>query len=341
MKAPRFWSTAADRSERAGTDVLVAALLAPVGAVYGLAGRVRRALTTPVRLGIPVICVGNVTAGGAGKTPVCLALAERLQAAGRPVHILSRGYRGRTIGPHRLDPGRDTAREVGDEPLLLARRAPTWVARHRPAGGRAAEAAGASVLLMDDGLQNPTLAQDLCLMVVDGGAGFGNGRLIPAGPLREPLATALARVHAVILLGEDRFGVGTQIAASAARPCPVLKARLEPTPSAQRLAGERVVAFAGIGRPGKFFETCAALGAHLIATRAFPDHHRYRPEEIMALVERASVAGARLVTTEKDAVRLPPEAMAMVETLSVRVVFGDMAVLDALLEPLARADGGG
>jgi len=336
MKAPRFWS--AD----AGHDSRMARLLTPLGWAYAAAGQLRRAVVTPERLGIPVICVGNVTAGGAGKTPVCLALADRLRAAGHTVHFLSRGYRGRTTGPHRVDLGRDGAAAVGDEPLLLARMAPTWVARRRPDGGRAAEAAGAGVLILDDGFQNPSLIQDLSILVVDGGAGFGNGRLIPAGPLRETLATALSRAHAVILLGMDRTETCGTLICHAEKSMPVLTARLQPdAAAAARLTGVRVIAFAGIGRPEKFFETCRAIGARIIEAHPFPDHHPYGPDEIMRLVERAAFAQAQLVTTEKDAVRLPAEAVAMVETVGVRVVWDDPNAVDDLLNRFLSSTKGG
>ncbi len=174
MRAPEFWQS----------DGALARLLAPLGAAYGLAGRLRRARARPAACGVPVVCIGNLVAGGAGKTPVALAVAGRLQDQGRAVQLLTRGYGGRARGPLRVEPGRQGAAEVGDEALLLAARAPTWVARDRAAGAAAAVAAGAEVLVMDDGFQNPALAKDLSLLVVDGASGFGNGRVMPAGPAR-------------------------------------------------------------------------------------------------------------------------------------------------------------
>jgi tetraacyldisaccharide 4'-kinase len=279
---------------------------------------------------VPVLCVGNLVAGGAGKTPVVLSLAARLGARGRAVHILSRGYGGSLAGPVRVDPARHSAAEVGDEPLLLAQAAPTWVARDRARGGRAAAEAGAALLLLDDGLQNPGIAKDLSLLVVDGGYGFGNGRVLPAGPLRESLAAGLARADAVVLMGDDRAGVGALLGAK-----PVLRARLVAERAGQ-FAGRPVVAFAGIGRNAKFFDTLAGTGARLVARHGFPDHHRYRAAELDRLGAEAEAAGALLVTTAKDAARLAPAWRARVAVLHVAVAWQDEAMLDALLARIAH-----
>jgi tetraacyldisaccharide 4'-kinase len=325
LRAPDFWSRAASP---------LASLLAPLGLAYGAAGRLRETLTTPRRLPVPVICVGNATAGGAGKTPVALALAAFLQARGRAPHFLSRGYGGGAgSGPLRVDAEGQDFRAVGDEALLLARQAPCWIGADRRAGARAAIAAGAELLVMDDGLQNPSLAKDFSLLVIDGPYGIGNGRLIPAGPLREPLARALARVQAAAIVGEDAHRLGERLAAR----IPVLRAELVARDSAA-WRGRRVLAFAGIGRPAKFFATLEALGCELVARRAFPDHHPYTEDEAMRLVEAASAERATPVTTEKDFVRLPPEARRMVEALPVAIQWRDERTLAALLAPLlARA----
>ncbi len=317
MHAPDFWAE----------DGTLATLLAPLGAGYDLAGRLRRALVPSVSADIPVICVGNLVAGGAGKTPVVLALVEALAARGASVHCLSRGYRGRTPGPRRVEAARDSAAEVGDEALLLARAAPSWVARDRAAGARAAIAAGAQVLVMDDGFQNPALAKDLSLVVVDGAYGFGNRRVMPAGPLRETVARGLARADAVVLLGRDERNLGAALGGG----LPVLTAKIAPRPGSERLAGRKVMAFAGIGRPEKFFATLTGLGAELAETRAFPDHHPYSAGDLRDLRERAQALGADLVTTEKDAVRLTLEQRDGIEVLAVAVAWDDPAALQALL----------
>ena len=319
MRAPDFWYRAPGPAS---------ALLAPLGAAYDLASRLRRSLIRPERVAVPVLCVGNLVAGGAGKTPVALDLARRLAARGRAPHVLSRGYGGRTGGPLRVDPEWHDAATVGDEPLLLARAAPTWVARDRLAGARAAMAEGAGCLLLDDGFQNPRLAKDLALVVVDGEAGFGSGRVMPAGPLRETVARGLARAQAVVLLGEDRHG----IAAALPPGLPLLRARLRTGPEAEALRGRPVVAFAGIGRPEKVFATLRELGAELVETHGFPDHHPYGGAEVEALLVTAKRRGALAVTTEKDAVRLPEPLRARVTVLSVALAWDDEAALDALLE---------
>jgi tetraacyldisaccharide 4'-kinase len=328
MRAPEFW--------KPGHTVLPG-LLSPLSLLYDAGGRMRRAMVRPARLTIPVVCVGNLVAGGAGKTPAALAIGAYLASKGRAVHFLSRGYGGSLAGPVRVDPTKHTAQQVGDEPLLLAAQAPAWVAHDRRLGGRAAAAAGAGVIVMDDGFQNPSLHKDVSFLVIDAGFGLGNGRIMPAGPLREAPATGLRRADAVVYIGDPGD--------AAARPTPqvitgatLLHARLEPGPEASDLAENAVVAFAGIGRPGKFFDTLRGLGCRIVATHAFADHHVYRADEIMALVEEATVAGARLVTTAKDAVRLPAEARPMAEVLPVTLRFGDMAALERLLAPVLGDD---
>jgi len=318
MRAPEFWAG----------DGALPRLLTPLGAGYDLAGRLRRAWVRPDRVPVPVLCVGNLVAGGAGKTPVALSLLSVIAARGVAVHALSRGYGGTEAGPLRVDPTRHDAARVGDEALLLAALAPTWVARARAAGARAAVAAGAAAIVMDDGLQNPALAKDLSVLVVDGAYGFGNGRLIPAGPLRERLADGLARADALVVLDPDR----RDIAAGLTNRIPVLRARLAPIAGEERLAGQRVLAFAGIGRPEKFFATVDALGAVLVGCRGFPDHHRYRPAEVEAVLARAERLDAVPVTTEKDAVRLPPALRARVRVVSVAIEWADPRALAQLLD---------
>jgi tetraacyldisaccharide 4'-kinase len=275
------------------------------------------------RAPVPVICCGNATVGGAGKTTVALDLAARLQGRGVAVHIISRGYGGRLKGPVRVEPVH-TAGMVGDEPMLLAQVAPTWIGTDRAASARAAVAAGAEALLMDDGLQNPSLVQDAGLLVIDGATGFGNGRVMPAGPLREPAAAAAARCRAAIMIGMDQRG--------ARRALPpgmqVLEAWLAPD---QSMHGQRVVAFAGIARPAKFHATLLQAGATLAATIDFPDHHKFRLKEFQAILDRARQLDATPVTTPKDAVRLPPVWRDQVQAVGVRMVWADEAALERLL----------
>ena len=316
--APEFWA-------RPG---LAGQLLEPLGRAHAAAGAARRALTRPWHATVPVLCVGNLVAGGAGKTPVVISLARLLAARGMHPHILSRGYGGAMAGPVAVDRARHDAAAVGDEALLLAEAAPTWIARDRGAGARAAAAAGAGLIVMDDGFQNPGLSQDLALIVIDGTYGFGNGRIIPAGPLREPIAPALARADAVVLMGADEAGVAARLGAT-----PVLRADLVPVAGTE--LGGAVVAFAGIGQPEKFFRTLAAMGCRIAARHAFADHHRYAATELARLAATADEAGARLVTTAKDAVRLPPEWRERVTVVPVEVRWQDEAALAALLARIA------
>jgi tetraacyldisaccharide 4'-kinase len=296
MREPAFWWRPAGPA---------AALLSPLGAIYGAAASWRMA--QPGRAaGVPVICVGNLTLGGAGKTPAAIAVAQILDAAGRRPFVLSRGYGGRLAGPVRVDPQAHGAADVGDEPLLLARVAPTIVARDRVAGAQAARSAGADVIVMDDGFQNPSLKKDLSLVVVDGRGGIGNGHVFPAGPLRAPLDAQLARASALLVIGEPS---GAEAVLAAAPGLQVFQGRLEPDAQAvAALRPHKVLAFAGIGDPEKFFGTLTEAGIDVRARQAFADHHRFSGAEAADLIVRARRDGLALVTTEKDLARLKGEA---------------------------------
>ena len=295
MREPSFWWR--DTS-------LEALALTPLAAAYGAVAAYRMARRGH-RASVPVICIGNLTVGGAGKTPTALALARMLINAGRRVVFLSRGYGGEIAGPLRVDAARHSAAEVGDEPLLLARLAPTIVAHDRVAGADMARAAGASAIVMDDGFQNPSLIKNLSIVVVDGARGIGNGRVIPAGPMRAPLRAQLRHAHALLILGTPSSQCEPVIAEARARNLPILHGQLEAEADAvSALAGYRVMAFAGIGNPAKFFSTLGEAGISVPVTQAFPDHHRYSRHEAEALVDRAAREDLVLVTTEKDLVRI-------------------------------------
>lgn len=309
--------------------------LSPLGTLYGAIAR-RRMGQPGTTTGVPTLCIGNFTAGGAGKTPTAIAVARRLQDGGHRPMILSRGY-GRAAGGEAVvavDVGRHGAREVGDEPLLLARQAPTFVAKDRARAAEAAVAAGASVLIMDDGFQSPALIKTASIVVVDGAAGVGNGLCLPAGPLRAPLAAQWAGVSLLCVIGPGE--PGERLAATAAGlKVPVALARLEADAGTlAALAGRRLFAFSGIGRPAKFFDTLEAHGLDLAGRRAFGDHHPFDAADRERLTRDAARLGAELVTTEKDNVRLPGGFATHV--LPVRlVVDAGAAALDDLLARIA------
>jgi tetraacyldisaccharide 4'-kinase len=318
--APAFW--------QAGTASPWPALLAPLGGVTAWLTR-RRVARPGWHSPVPVLCCGNVTAGGAGKTTLALDLGQRLCARGAKMHFLTRGHGGSVHGVLQVDPARHSSALVGDEPLLLAAVAPTWVAADRAAGARVAIAAGAEALLLDDGLQNPSLEKDFSLLVIDGRTGFGNGRLIPAGPLREPIAAGAARCCAAVLIGDDATG------ALAALPAdlPVFHATLVPE-GGEQVAGRRVLAFAGIADPTKFFATLAGAGAELVGKRSFPDHHFYGEPILRALLAEAERLNAIAVTTPKDAVRLPAWARPRIVVVGVRLVWHNLPMTEQLLHKI-------
>jgi tetraacyldisaccharide 4'-kinase len=335
MREPAFWWREAGAA---------AATLMPLAAAYGAVTKARLERIGR-RAGVPVVCIGNPTVGGAGKTPAALAVAKMLTAMGEQPAFLSRGYGGTARGPLRVDPAHHGAAQVGDEPLLLARSAPTIVARARVAGAAMAEAAGASVIVMDDGFQNPSLLKDFSVLVIDARRGIGNGRVIPAGPLRAPLDAQLARAHAVISIGTSRrcmparpLDAGGVLATARARNIAVFRARFAPDARiVAALGSAKVLAFAGIGDPEKFFATLAEAGIAVGATRAFPDHHRYTEREAHVLCDEAERKGLVLLTTEKDYSRLIGESRltklaANARCLPVSLVFEEEGPFKLLMQ---------
>ena len=296
LEAPFWWY------RRKG---VLASALAPLGRLYGRVAETRFAQGEPYRSPLPVICIGNFTAGGGGKTPTAIAVAKLLAELGAKPAFLTRGYGGTSKGPIQVKDDH-SADEVGDEPLLLAAAAPTFVSVDRAAGAQAIEATEASAIVMDDGFQNPSLAKDLSLIVVDGVAGIGNGLVMPAGPLRAPLEAQLSRADALVVIG-DGGNAADLIEAFTRQGKTVLKARMVPRQDKRWLSVLPVIGFAGIARPEKFFATLRNNGARLIDTRAYPDHYRYSERQAKSLLKEAKDYNAMLVTTEKDFVRLPDE----------------------------------
>jgi tetraacyldisaccharide 4'-kinase len=318
MRAPGFWY--------APRPTLLARLLAPLGWLY--AGvTARRVAKSGYRARVPVICVGNLTVGGTGKTPTTIALIERLPG----VHVVTRGHGGRLEGPVRVQLDHP-ASDVGDEPLLLAAFAPTWVAKDRAAGVRAAEEAGARVILLDDGFQNPQVAKDLSIIVVDAARGFGNGLCLPAGPLREPVAVGLKRAGIVLAIGSA--AEQEQFAARFTSPLPVVRGHLKPVETGLDWHDMRVLAFAGIGHPERFFATLRGLRANVVRAEPLDDHQPLQPALLARLEAEAFALDAQLVTTEKDAARLPPSFRPRVLSLPVRLQVADWGPIDDRLRAI-------
>jgi tetraacyldisaccharide 4'-kinase len=318
MRAPEFWN------EKDYTAKLAVAALTPVSWIYGATVRWKAKRARPYRATATVICIGNLTAGGSGKTPIAIAVARALIERRSRVFVLTRGYGGKMHGPAVVDPAHDTFEETGDEALLLAGAAPVIVSRDRAAGARLADDKRSDVIVMDDGHQNFALAKDLSVVVIDAETAFGNGHILPAGPLRETVQDGLARADAVILVGDG----DPDIKGFAG---PVLRARLVPV-DAPGVAGQPVLAFAGIGRPEKFFATLRSLGANIVEERAYEDHDAYTAAEFARLRARAQALNASLVTTEKDFVRLTPAEREDVRFIPVRAAFEDAKALHALLD---------
>jgi tetraacyldisaccharide 4'-kinase len=321
MRAPDFWT-----GDGGGIAPI---LLSPIAALYASA-TARRVAKPGWRAPVPVICCGNATAGGAGKTSLALDLGRRLANRGVAVHFLTRGYGGKLRGPVRVEPGKHGSEMVGDEALLLAAERPTWVAADRAAGARAAIEAGAQALVMDDGLQNPTLEKDLSFLTIDGSYGFGNARVIPAGPLREPVATAAARSQAAVLMGNDECGALAQLPPG----LPVLRCRTVPGPEAAQLSGQAVFAFCGIGNPRKFFATLSEAGAIIAGRASYADHYPYDAGDMRELMAEADRLRAIPVTTKKDFVRIPPAFRARVTVVTVTLAWDEPAQVEAMLDPL-------
>ena len=328
VQTPEFWKKSGGILEW---------LLVPFGWLYGMIVKARIFFARPVKIKIPVICIGNLLTGGAGKTPVAINLAKRLILKGQNIRFVTRGYGGRLHGPVRVDTKIHTAIEVGDEALMLARIASVWVAKTRADGVVAAslddEGGAPDIIIMDDGFQNPTVAKDLSFLVIDGTLGFGNGRIFPAGPLRETISSALSRADGIVLIGSDNLGIENILAKHGPR-VPLFRAKPLLGSEADSLKEIPIVAFAGIAYPEKFFRAIQEFGLKVVKTLSFPDHHLFTQNDLENLQNVAKSFKARLVTTEKDAIRLSTEDLETISVLTMSLGWVDESHVDAALNPL-------
>lgn len=309
MKTPSYWQS----------NSFISKLLTPIGWLYGRLTQWRLKLSTPPKVNVPVICIGNITAGGTGKTPVSLSVAKMLESAMMHPFFITRGYGGKLNNTY-VNNKKHTAREVGDEPLLLSRQAPVIVASNRHTGAKLALKEGADILIMDDGFQNPSLHKDISFLVFDGHYGIGNGKIIPAGPLRETLEDGLKRADALIIMGKDKHCLAERT------NLPVFFGHTEAVQTA--ISGNtNVLAFAGIGHPQKFYHTLQMQGFNLVESIDFPDHHFYSKKELDSLISKARALNAEIYTTSKDYVKIPPSYHKYINALEVAVVWDDPEAL--------------
>lgn len=320
LTPPKFWNQ---------PNSCFSYLLEPLSWLYRTGAALHKLIKRPYRASVPVVSIGNLVLGGAGKTPVTIALAQKLQVMGFTPHIISRGYGGSIAGPIQVDLKHHEFHQVGDEPLLLAKYAPTWVSKRRQAAVNLAIEAGADILLLDDAHQNYTLEKDLSFVVVNSVQGFGNGRVFPAGPLRQPLKSGLKNATAIVFIAQNNDPLPNSLSSFS---CPVIRASvvpIDPKPCA-------VIAFAGIGHPEKFRQTLLEAGYEIKAFSPFPDHYPYKDEDLRKLRMRARVERACLITTEKDALRIPPSSREDILVLSMRLDIETDTVLESLLNGLLK-----
>ena len=328
MKAPYFWSHGLDPYSREAAPVL-RAMLTPLAGIYSWAGARRIRSSEPYQCGVPVICAGNVTVGGTGKSPLVAALRNWFSKKGIRAASLSRGYKGRLKGPLKVDGQTHSAEAVGDEPLMLSQTGESWIGADRAIASKAMVTDGVELIIMDDGFQNPSLHKDHSILVIDSEAPFGNGYVIPKGPLREPVSSALRRASSIALMGS-----GPPPDDIRGKSLPVLRARIQPT--APPPSGPLVV-FAGIGRPQKVFDSVEAHGGSIVESVPFPDHHTYTPGDLRYLQALASEREATLLTTEKDYSRLSLNDREGIQAWPVEVAFDNPELIDEMFSDILSA----
>lgn len=304
MKTPSFWKD----------NNIISTLLTPLGELYALATTLRLKLKTPKKVNIPVICIGNLTAGGTGKTPTAISLADMLKKSGININFISRGYHG-NLQNTEVNPKLHTPQQVGDEPLLLSQVAPTFINANRYQGALIAQNNSAQCIIMDDGFQNPTLHKDLSFIVIDGNYGFGNCKCIPAGPLREHISSGIKRAQAALIIGEDKYNISNKL------NIPSFKGKI--IPQSPNLDNNEVIAFAGIGRPEKFYNSLTELGIKVIKTFDFPDHHYYTEAELQNIIKEAQSSKADIITTSKDFVKIPSQLQSHFKVLDITIQWED------------------
>lgn len=321
MKTPKFWSSINP----------ISAMLMPLSWIYYLGYRAKQKTTCSVTVPVPIICIGNLTAGGAGKTPVALYIGKLIKNKGKKAFFISRGYSGNIISPVLVDISKHTAQQVGDEPLLLAKILPTIVGKNRVAVAKFAISLGAEIIIMDDGFQNHTIKKDLSFIVVDRHLSFGNGLMLPAGPLREPVKHGLKRANAVIIINPATF-LPTSLP-----NIPIIIARSQAKPSMLAMNGKKILAFCGIAYPNKFYTMLADCGADIFEKKSFPDHYHYTNTDLEKLYKIATEHSLQLVTTSKDATRLPEEFRNKVMVAEMELLFENSQVLEDLIEGVISA----
>ena len=309
IKTPHFWTELSWQS----------VILFPVSYIWRFGHYAQQKILNTKETEIPVICVGNLTVGGSGKTPVVITLCRFLSGIGKSTSILTRGFGGKEKGPIFVSTNLHQSLDVGDEPLMMAHSLDVCVSRNRPLGANhILDKKKYDCIVMDDGLQNPTLKKDLNIAVFDGKFGIGNGFLLPAGPMRQKLEVGIQNIDLVIFNGKDETGLGQKIPPH----IPIFTGELQPDEEiVEKMKNRRVYGFAGIGNPSRFFKTLNNIGADLVGEAHFADHHPYTNADLTQLYEEAMQSGAELVTTQKDWMRLPTDWRDRVLTVPVRIHF--------------------